>query len=275
MPRREGCREVVALELGGLRVYAERRVACGEPGPWRRLDRAPWDGGEPQETLDAASGARRLCPVAPTKILAVARNYRAHAREMQGAVPAEPLFFFKPPSSLVGPGDTVLLPPESAKVEHEVELGVVIGKRGRRIPVSAALEHVFGLTLVCDVTARDLQRAEPLWTRAKGFDTFCPVGPAVVTGLGVAPRGLSLTVNGVSRQAGTTADMVFGIAELIAAASAFVTLEPGDLIATGTPEGVGPLVAGDAVVCALEGVGELAFTVALEAPEVRGEGARS
>jgi len=203
----------------------------------------------------------RLSPAAPTKILCIGRNYRAHAKELGNEVPKEPLMFLKPPSSLLEPGGTLLLPPESERVEHEAELVVVIGKRGRRIPAAQALDHVFGYTVACDVSARDLQKKDGQWTRAKGFDGFCPLGPEVVSGMEAGSLGVRLWVNGELRQDGNTRDMVFGVAELVAYASNVMTLEPGDLILTGTPEGVGPLASGDRVEVEVEGIEKLTFFV--------------
>jgi 2-keto-4-pentenoate hydratase/2-oxohepta-3-ene-1,7-dioic acid hydratase in catechol pathway len=186
-----------------------------------------------------------VCPVAPSKIVCIGRNYAAHAKELGHEVPAEPLLFLKPPSSLVGPGDSIVLPAASARVEHEAELGVVIGKRARNVPRERAREHVFGYVCVCDVTARDLQKKDGQWTRAKGFDTFCPVGPFVETDFDPLGARVMCRVNGELRQDGTTAQMIFDVPSLLAYASRVMTLEPGDLLVTGTPEGVGPLVAGD------------------------------
>lgn len=227
------------------------------------LDAAPWRGGQPTGRVVPA-GARRLAPAEPTKIVCVGRNYRAHAQELGNQVPAEPLLFFKPPSSLLAPGGTVRLPPESTRVEHEAELAVVIGTRGRRIAPERALAHVFGYTIACDVTARDLQKKDGQWTRAKGFDTFCPLGPEVVTDVDPAALGVRLTVNGSVRQDGNTRDMVFDVAALVAYVSAAMTLEPGDLILTGTPEGVGPLADGDRVEIEIDGLGTLEHRVAAE-----------
>lgn len=201
---------------------------------------------------------------APSKILCVGRNYRAHAAELGNEVPAEPLFFLKPPSSLLEPGGVVLLPPESERVDFEGELAVVIGKRARRVPRDHALDHVQGYTIACDVTARDLQKRDGQWTRGKGFDTFCPVGPEVVSGVDPSALTLELFVNDERRQHARTSEMVFDVADLVARASAFMTLEPGDLLLTGTPEGVGPLAPGDRVRVTISGLGELRFTVAQE-----------
>jgi 2-keto-4-pentenoate hydratase/2-oxohepta-3-ene-1,7-dioic acid hydratase in catechol pathway len=228
------------------------------------LDRAPWLGGAAAGPAVALGAARFVAPVWPSKILCVGKNYRAHAKEMGGEVPSEPLLFMKPHSSLLDPGGTVRLPRESERVEYEAELAVVIGRRGRRIPAEQALGHVFGYAVACDVTARDLQRKDGQWTRAKGFDTFCPVGAEIATGIDPSALALRLSVNGELRQDGTTSDMVFDVATLVAYASNVMTLLPGDLILTGTPEGVGLLRAGDRVSVQIERVGSLEFDVASE-----------
>jgi 2-keto-4-pentenoate hydratase/2-oxohepta-3-ene-1,7-dioic acid hydratase in catechol pathway len=201
----------------------------------------------------------------PSKIVCVGRNYVAHARELGNDTPERPLLFLKPPSALIGQGDAIILPPDSERVEHEGEIAVVIGRRARHVSEAEALAVVAGFAALNDVTARDLQRLDGQWSRAKGFDTFCPVG-----GLGAAPGGdwraleVECRVNGEVRQHGSAADMVFGIPTLIAYASRVMTLEPGDLIATGTPEGVSPLAPGDVVDVALPGVSSISNPVAAE-----------
>jgi 2-keto-4-pentenoate hydratase/2-oxohepta-3-ene-1,7-dioic acid hydratase in catechol pathway len=201
-----------------------------------------------------------LAPVVPTKIVCVGRNYPAHAAEHGEAVPEEPLLFFKPPSAVIGPGAAIRLPPQSEQVDYEAELAVVIGRRCRDVQPEEAWDYVLGVTCGNDVTARDLQRRDDHWTRAKGFDTFCPLGPWMVTGLrgeDVADLKVACRVNGELRQAGRTSEMAFSPTELIAYTSAIMTLEPGDVIMTGTPEGVGPLTAGDVVEVAVQGIGVL------------------
>jgi 2-keto-4-pentenoate hydratase/2-oxohepta-3-ene-1,7-dioic acid hydratase in catechol pathway len=194
----------------------------------------------------------------PGKIICVGRNYAAHARELGNPLPAYPLIFLKPPSSVIGPGEPIVLPPEAERVEHEGEIAVVIGRGGRNIAEAEALAAVSGYAPLNDVTARDLQRADGQWTRAKGFDTFCPLGAAAP-----APvadwRALEVLcrVNGVLRQHGHASDMGFGIPLLIAWISRIMTLEAGDVIATGTPAGVGPLAAGDRVEVEIPGVGRI------------------
>ncbi len=228
------------------------------------LDGAPYRGGKPTGRTAPLAGSRRLAPVVPGQILAIGRNYGAHAREMGNDVPTSPLLFLKAVSSLLDPGGTVLLPPESTRVEHEAELGVVIGRRGRRIPESEALRHVFGYTALCDVTARDLQKSDGQWSRAKGFDTFCPVGPEIVTGIDPGALDVRALVNGKVRQSGNTRDMIFGVARLVSHLSQAMTLQPGDLVATGTPEGVGPVVDGDELVVEVASIGRLEVRVRAE-----------
>jgi 2-keto-4-pentenoate hydratase/2-oxohepta-3-ene-1,7-dioic acid hydratase in catechol pathway len=233
------------------RVDADRAVVWSGP-PWL---------GEATGRIVPFRDSDVLAPVEPSKILCVGRNYAAHAKELGNDVPAEPLLFLKPPTAVIGQGGVVVLPPESARVEHEAELGVVIGRRARRIAPADALAHVFGYTCVCDVTARDLQKKDGQWTRAKGFDTFCPCGPWIETS--VDPRALRIrcAVNGVTKQDGSTSNMVFDVATLVAYASHVMTLEPGDLLVTGTPDGTGPLADGDHVTVDIEGIGTLAFDV--------------
>lgn len=201
----------------------------------------------------------------PSKIVCVGRNYAEHAKELGNAVPERPLLFFKPPSALIASGEVIVLPTASTRVEHEAEIGVVIGRRLRHAtPVEAEL-GIQGYTCVNDVTARDLQKTDGQWARAKGFDTFCPTGPAVVEGLDWRTLEVIGRVNGEERQRGRTAEMIFDIPHLLAYISAIMTLEPGDLVATGTPAGVGPLAPGDVVEVEIPGVGILSNPVRSEA----------
>jgi len=192
----------------------------------------------------------------PSKIVCVGRNYPAHAAEHGAEVPSEPLIFLKPSSALIEDGEPIILPPQSSQVEFEGEIGVIIGRRARHVDEADAWDHVGALVPVNDVTARDLQRKDSQWTRAKGFDTFCPVGRPV-SARDVQPDGLEVVtrVNGEVRQSAKVGEMVFGIPLLVSYVSAIMTLEPGDLIATGTPEGVGPLSDGDEVRIEIPGVG--------------------
>lgn len=198
-----------------------------------------------------------LPPSAPSKIICVGLNYKHHAEEVGKPLPPEPLIFLKPPSSLLAPGQPIALPPSSQLVHHEGELAVVIGRGGRDIAKADALDHVLGITCMNDVTARDIQRREKRYTRGKGFDTFAPCGPALL--LGADPQALTVTtrVNGTQRQHSPTHDMIFSVAEAVAFVASIMTLRPGDIITTGTPSGVGPLVDGDTVEVEVSGVGVL------------------
>jgi 2-keto-4-pentenoate hydratase/2-oxohepta-3-ene-1,7-dioic acid hydratase in catechol pathway len=203
----------------------------------------------------------------PGKIVCVGRNYVEHAKELGNAVPERPLLFLKPPSALIGDGETIVLPSASAQVEHEGEIGVVIGRTLRKADPATARGAIQGITCVNDVTARDLQKADGQWTRAKGFDTFCPAGPIVWAppgGFDLGQLTVSCRVNGVTRQAGRAREMAFDIPTLLSYISGVMTLEPGDLVATGTPAGVGRLAPGDVVEVEIEGVGVLRNPVAAE-----------
>jgi 2-keto-4-pentenoate hydratase/2-oxohepta-3-ene-1,7-dioic acid hydratase in catechol pathway len=210
--------------------------------------------GEPVELATA----QLLAPVAPSKIICVGRNYQDHAAELGNPMPPEPLLFLKPPSAIIGSGDTIVLPPESSRVEHEGELGVVIARPARHVRDDEdALSYVLGYTCVNDVTARDLQRKDVQFTRAKSFDTFCPVGPFIETDLEPGDLQVTTRVNGEVRQQGRTSAMAFPVAHLIRYISRIMTLNPGDLISTGTPSGVSQLRNGDTVEVEVEGVGIL------------------
>ena len=205
------------------------------------------------------AGARLLPPCSPSKIVCVGRNYAEHAKELGNEVPQEPLIFLKPPSSLIASGDAIIYPKLSQKVDFEGELGVVIGKQARNVKSADAASYILGYTCVNDVTARDLQKKDGQWTRGKGFDTFCAVGPFIV------PREeadfnsfrVRTFVDGVKKQDGSVLEMLFSVNDIIAYVSAFMTLQPGDLIATGTPPGVGPLQPGSRVQIDIEGLGVL------------------
>jgi 2-keto-4-pentenoate hydratase/2-oxohepta-3-ene-1,7-dioic acid hydratase in catechol pathway len=203
--------------------------------------------------------AMLLAPVEPSKIVCVGRNYREHAAELGHDVPAEPLIFLKPPSAIIGPKKTIVRPKISARVDHEGELGVVIGKTCRNLRVNEDVRpYILGYTCVNDVTARDLQNKDGQWTRAKGFDTFCPVGPVVTDSIDPwAGVEVETRVNGNSKQQGNTRDFIFALDVVIRHIAQVMTLLPGDLIATGTPSGVGPLIAGDKVEVSVQGVGTL------------------
>jgi 2-keto-4-pentenoate hydratase/2-oxohepta-3-ene-1,7-dioic acid hydratase in catechol pathway len=235
-----------------------------DDGRVRPMDGDPFAGLGAPGAPRPADGLRWLPPCAPTKIVGVGRNYRAHAAELGNPVPAEPLIFLKPPSALAGHGDAIVLPGASERVDFEGEIGVVIGRRVRGISEAEALDAVLGYTCVNDVTARDLQKKDIQFTRAKGFDTFCPAGPCLATGIDPATLAIETWVNGVRRQGAPATDMIFPVARLVAHIARVMTLEPGDLIATGTPEGVGPLAAGDEVAVAIAGIGRLVNRVVAE-----------
>ncbi len=202
-----------------------------------------------------------LAPVHPGKIVGVGRNYRAHAEELGNPVPEEPVLFLKAPSSVVGPKSPVVLPPESERVEFEGEIAVVLRHRLRRAEPAAARQAILGVTCTCDVTARDLQRRDPTFARAKSFDTFCPLGPAIQVEPDLDELELITRLNGEERQRGHARDMLFGILDLLSYASRMMTLEAGDVVLTGTPAGVGPLADGDALEVEVSGVGTLEIPV--------------
>ncbi|HEX6106686.1 MAG TPA: fumarylacetoacetate hydrolase family protein [Gemmatimonadales bacterium] len=202
-----------------------------------------------------------MIPVRPSKVIGIGRNYVAHAQELGNPMPAVPIIFFKPPSSLIGDGDTILLPGVSQRVEFEAEIGVVIGRRLRGADLDEAERGIAGFTCVNDVTCRDLQQVDGQWGRAKGFDTFCPVGPRVAEGLDWRRLELICRVNGAERQRARSTDMHFSIPFLVSFVSGIMTLEPGDLIATGTPAGTAPLSEGDRVEVEIPGVGVLGNSV--------------
>jgi 2-keto-4-pentenoate hydratase/2-oxohepta-3-ene-1,7-dioic acid hydratase in catechol pathway len=206
-------------------------------------------------------GAALLAPILPGKIVGIGRNYAEHAREMDSPVPGEPLLFLKSPSSVVGPRAPVVLPPESQRVEYEGEIAVVVRERLRRATAEQAARAVLGVTCACDVTARDLQRQDATFARAKSFDSFCPLGPAIRVGADLEELTVVTRVNGSERQRAHARQMVFGIVELLVYASRMMTLEPGDLLLTGTPGGVGPLAGGDLVEVEVTGVGVLSNPV--------------
>jgi 2-keto-4-pentenoate hydratase/2-oxohepta-3-ene-1,7-dioic acid hydratase in catechol pathway len=222
---------------------------------------------QPLQTEYAFSAVRLLAPVIPrSKVVAIGKNYAAHAAEMGGEVPREPLVFIKPNTSVIGPGDVIAYPPQSNEVHYEGELAVVIGRICRDVPAAQATDVIFGYTVANDVTARDLQRSDVQFTRAKGFDTFCPLGPWIETDLdpqtftdGVA---VQTHLNGDLVQDGTTADMVFDVPTLVEYVSSVMTLLPGDVILTGTPDGVGPMQVGDEVEVSVAGIGSLTNKVA-------------
>jgi 2-keto-4-pentenoate hydratase/2-oxohepta-3-ene-1,7-dioic acid hydratase in catechol pathway len=210
--------------------------------------------------------AHLLAPVVPGKIVAVGRNYADHARELGNEVPAEPIIFLKAASALLEPNGEIEIPPMSERVDYEGELAIVVGRRARRVRAADWRAHVLGFTCANDVTARDLQKRDVQFTRGKSFDTFCPLGPSIVTDLDPADLAVTTRLNGEVKQSGRTGDMIFPPAQLFEFITAIMTLEPGDVILTGTPAGVGPMNAGDAVEVEIEGIGILRNRVRAAAP---------
>lgn len=217
-----------------------------------------------EEATIPVEDVQLLAPVRPSKIIAIGRNYAAHAEEHGAEVPEIPLAFFKPPSAVIGPGEAIHIPPQTQQMEHEAELAVVIGKGGRWIAMDEADAHILGYTIANDITARDLQRSDRLWTRAKGFDTFAPLGPWIETDFDPTDAIITCRVNDAIRQMASTRDMVFSVKKLVAFISSIMTLYPGDVILTGTPEGVGQLKKGDVVEIDIEGIGNLTNPVSEE-----------
>jgi 2-keto-4-pentenoate hydratase/2-oxohepta-3-ene-1,7-dioic acid hydratase in catechol pathway len=235
------------------------RHVIEDGGAWRLLDGDPFGRHSPGEEIER-DGHRLLAPVLPSKLVCIGLNYRDHAAEQNKPLPSSPLMFIKPSTAVVGPGEEIVLPPDVGRIDHEAEVGVVIGRRARHVKEAEARGYVLGLTCLNDVTARELQQTGAQYTHVKGFDTFAPIGPCVAldadytAAAGVRVQGL---VNGVTRQDSSTAQLVFSIDYLIAYITRVMTLLPGDVIATGTPPGIGPLRPGDRVTVAVDGVGEL------------------
>ncbi|TAK15633.1 MAG: FAA hydrolase family protein [Acidobacteria bacterium] len=202
-------------------------------------------------------GARYLAPVSPSKIVCVGLNYRDHALEQGKPLPPEPLLFIKPSTSVIGPGAAIENPMWAGRIDHEAELGIVIGKTAKNVPIGKAHEYILGLTCVNDVTARDLQNKDGQYTRCKGFDTFAPIGPCIAVGLDGKDLEVRGYVNGQMRQNSRTRELIFTIPELVTFITSVMTLLPGDIISTGTPSGIGPIAPGDSVTIHVEGVGAL------------------
>ncbi len=253
-------RVVHRVEHAGRRTHA-----VSVEGRWRLIEGGLFGSHIPGPTVDPAE-LRLLPPVEPSKIVAVGLNYRDHAREMRKPLPARPLIFLKPSTAVVGPDDAIVLPAGVGRVDYEAEIGVVIGRRARRVAAADAADHILGLTCVNDVTARELQTLDVQYTRAKGFDTFAPIGPGVAVGLDWRELDVEAWLNGERRQASNTRELIFDVERLVECVSAVMTLLPGDVISTGTPAGVGPLRRGDRIVVKAPGIGELANRVVAEEP---------
>ena len=229
-----------------------------------RLTAAPWSGGKYSDESHKLDDVTLLAPVEPSKIVCIGLNYHAHVQASFSAdkPPEYPLIFLKPPSSIIGPGDKIVHPHQSERVDYEAELGVIIGKTAKNVAEADAEKYIFGFTCVNDVTARDLQKKDGQWSRAKGFDTFCPIGPWIVTDLDWRDVLVEGVLNGTVMQSGRTSQMIFNIPYLISYISSTMTLMPGDIISTGTPSGIAPMKSGDVIEVRVEGIGTLANRMA-------------
>ncbi|GGW98742.1 fumarylacetoacetate hydrolase family protein [Streptomyces chryseus] len=252
---------IARFSIDGNVAFGAISAAAGERGPddlvLDIIKGIPYADFELSGVKVPLSKVRLLPPVLPSKVVAIGRNYAEHAAELGNEVPDLPLTFFKPSTSVTGPGDDIAYPSFSSELHHEAELAVVIGRMCREVPRERAKDVIFGYTCANDITARDVQQREKQWARAKGFDTSCPLGPWVETDLDPADLAIQCTVNGVQRQLGRTSDMIRSVEDLIVHISEAMTLLPGDVILTGTPAGVGPLNVGDEVAVTIEGIGTL------------------
>ena len=256
MSRTPAVDHIYRLERDGQTVYALSTAPSDDDGGWQLLEGDPFGDYVAGEPIDR-SNTRILAPCQPSKIVAVGLNYRDHAQEMKKPLLDEPLIFIKPSTAVIGPGDPIVIPPGAGRVDYEAEMGAVIRKRAHNVPASRALDYVLGLTCVNDVTARELQTRDVQFTRAKGFDTFAPIGPCIVAGLDSRALDVESRVNGEPRQSSNTRELIFSLEQLVAFISSVMTLLAGDVIATGTPSGIGPVSGGDRVVVSVEGIGEL------------------
>ena len=229
------------------------------------LDGPPYLGGKLVATPVPFAGVQLLAPVEPSKIICVGLNYALHVKESQSAtkIPDEPVLFLKPLTAIIGPGADIIYPPSSSRVDYEAELAVVIGRTAKHVSPDNALGHVWGFTCLNDVTARDLQKKDGQWTRAKGFDTFCPIGPWAETEFDYRDLTVESFVNKQRKQSGNTSDMIFPVPVLVSFISNVMTLLPGDVISTGTPEGIGPMQPGDTIEVRISGIGSLVNQIIL------------
>lgn len=255
--------QIISAKRGIIRLVHEGRVRYGQ---WRSgriylYEGSPFSGGKPGKATVPPSQVKLLAPCRPSKVVCVGLNYKAHAAEMKKALPTEPMIFLKPSSSVIGPGDEIIKPPMSARVDYEAELGVVIGRTCSRVDPQHAAAHILGYTCVNDVTARDLQALDIQYTRAKGFDTFCPIGPVIAQDLDPSDLAVRSFIDDDPRQDGRTNDLIFPVNALVSFMSQVMTLHPGDVIATGTPSGIGPMSKGVTVTVEVEGIGRLSNPV--------------
>lgn len=240
------------IETQGRAVYALR-----EGELYREMKGDPFSGMEKTERVYAPEEIRLLAPVQPSKILAVGKNYAAHAREFDGEPPASPIIFMKPSTCVIGPEETIVRPRISQRVDYEGELALVVGKRARNVKPEDFAQYVLGYTILNDVTARDLQRQDGQWTRGKGFDTFAPIGPVITDEVDPSHLRITTRLNGKTMQDSNTSRFLFSLGEIFAFVTRFTTLLPGDVVTTGTPEGVGSIADGDVVEVCIEGIGTL------------------
>lgn len=245
------------MRIARVQYNAHQFWAMLEPGSARFLRQPPFGHILPGSLRVPLSKVRLLAPCEPSKIVLAGLNYRDHARELGMAIPAEPVIFLKPPTAVIGPGDPIIWPRGVKRLDYEAELAVVIGRTAREITPGQAPRHILGYTCLNDVTARDLQKKDGQWTRAKSFDTFCPIGPWIETDLDIRRAAVSCRLNGRLKQSSDTSKLIFGITELVSFVSRVMTLLPGDIISTGTPPGIAAMKAGDTVEISIEGIGTL------------------
>lgn len=254
---------LIAADEGIVRLAYQGQISYGlwdssdKEGKIRLFEGSPFSGGKPGKDYALTKDAQLLAPCQPSKVVAIGLNYKAHAAEMNKALPEEPMMFMKPSTSVIGPGDKIVRPKRAKRVDFEAELGVVIGKTCKDVKEADAADYILGFTCLNDVTERYLQKKDIQYIRAKGFDTFCPLGPVIATDLDPAQVSVRSYLNNEPRQDSNTSDLIFSALRLVEFASEVMTLHPGDVIATGTPAGVGPMEAGDEICVELGGIGKL------------------
>ncbi len=249
------------MRLARVRLGSEIAHGIVEGNALRIVKGDPFERFEPTERTIPLSKAQLLSPVEPSKVVAVGLNYVDHARELDMAIPEVPILFLKPSTSVIGPGESIVHPGASEQVDYEAELAVVIGKLSKDVREGEVADHILGYTCGNDVTARDLQKRDGQWTRCKGFDTFCPLGPWIETDLDPSNLKIEAYLNGEIKQSSSTANLIFGVEFLVSFVSGVMTLLPGDVILTGTPVGVGPMRPGDKIEIRIEGIGSLVNAV--------------
>jgi 2-keto-4-pentenoate hydratase/2-oxohepta-3-ene-1,7-dioic acid hydratase in catechol pathway len=248
--------KIARVQVGGEAAWA---IVDGESV--YRLEGSPWESPQRGAAIGPLSGAKLLAPCEPTKVVCIGLNYRAHAAESGQQVPPEPLMFLKPPTSVIGPGEDVVWAPDSKHIDYEAELAVVFKRTAKSVPAGAYKDYVLGYTCANDVSARDFQRGDGQWARAKGSDTFCPLGPWIETDLDPSDLRISGKLNGETKQDSRTSDLVFDIDFLISHLTKYFTMFPGDVLITGTPAGIGPMNPGDSYEVTIEGIGSLSNTM--------------